>query len=165
MHGLVAEPAGDIEDVEDGWARLQPQVHARPRRLAARRIGQQWRASAPWLRWAAAAQFAALVIGGGALLWPHAQAPQAAPVGQYHTLGSAPDAAAGNVVVVFRPDITERELRQALRDNHARLVDGPTAADAYILHVTPKDRDVILKALRQRPAIVLAEPVDSGEAP
>ncbi|HWA60454.1 MAG TPA: hypothetical protein VG939_03725, partial [Caulobacteraceae bacterium] len=127
-----------------------------------RRLGQQWRVSAPWLRWAVAAQFAAIVIGG-TFLWQLQQKP-AAPV-VYHALGAAPESAAGNVVVVFRPDASERDLRQALRDTHARLVDGPTAADAYILHVTPEDRDAALLALRRKPAVVLAEAIDAGGAP
>lgn len=166
LQAVVADlSVNGIEDADDGWTRLQSQVKARPQRLVTRRLVQQWRGSAPWLRWAAAAQLAALVVGGGgALWWQVRQAPKAEPA-VYHALGSAPETPAGNVVVVFRPDITERDLRQTLRDSHARLVDGPTAADAYILHVAPKDRDATLATLRNRPAIVLAEPIDADGAP
>lgn len=161
---IVAETADDIESAEDGWARLAPRLDARPRRLLTRRIGQQWRNSAPWLRWAVAAQFTALVVAGGVALWQVRPARHDAAPGVYHTLGSAPDSPAGNIVVVFRPETSERDLRQTLRDSHARLVDGPTAADAYILHVAAKDRDKALADLRRRPAVVLAEPVDADQA-
>ena len=153
-------PDDEIESADDGWAALRPQLTQRPG--LGLRVMRQWRAGAPWLRWAVAAQFAALVIGGGAALWL-LQSQHVAPAGAYHTLSSAPEAVTGNIVVVFRPDTSERDLRQTLRDIHARLVDGPTVADAYILHVAPAGRDQAVTALRQRHAIVLAEPVDAGE--
>lgn len=160
LHGLVAQADDETGTAEAGWAALRPRLGARPG--VTRRLGQQWRTSASWLRWAVAAQFAAIVIGG-TFLWQTQQKPAAPAV--YRALGSAPESAAGNVVVVFRPDASERDLRQALRDSHARLVDGPTAADAYILHVTPKARDAALAALRKKPVVVLAEAIDAGSAP
>ncbi len=160
---LHALPEPETETAEDGWAALRPRLTARPRGASFSRLGRQWRQSAPWLRWAVAAQFTLLVAG--AVAWQlNRPAPKA---GVYHTLGAAPENAAGNVVVVFRPETTERDLRQTLRDSHARLVDGPTVADAYILHVTPADRDATVTRLRKRGSIVLAEPIDSvaGDAP
>ena len=163
---LKALPETETETAEDGWAALRPRLTARPRGLNLNRVGRQWRQSAPWLRWAVAAQFALLAVGTGVVLW-QANRPTQPTAGQYHTLGSAPEAATGNVVVVFRPETTEADLRGTLRDSHARLVDGPTVADAYILHVAPQDRDATVVALRKRGEIVLAEPIDgaAGEAP
>jgi len=68
-------------------------------------------------------------------------------------------------VVIFRPDTPERVIRSALTSVGARIVDGPTAADAYVLQVPAAQRTQALAQLRSRNTIVLAEPVDPGVAP
>ena len=78
----------------------------------------------------------------------------------YRTLGSPPVADAGNVIVIFRPDATERDLRQTLVATGARLTDGPTAAGAYVLRVPRAGRDAALAKLRRQADIVLAQPID-----
>ena len=176
------EPVGDVdagfEALRDRLAprsspNLSPQGHSRQgfsqdgvsaRRKRLARAGQQWRDSAPWLRWAVAAQLALLTLAGMALVvTTHRAMVSVAP--QYHTLGAAPEPASANIVVVFRPDIRESELRQTLRDSRARLVGGPTAADAYLLHVDAADRSAAVDRLRHQGTIVLAEPVDAGDRP
>jgi hypothetical protein len=82
----------------------------------------------------------------------------------YHTLGSAPPPATGNAIVIFRPDTSEQELRQTLNANGARLVDGPTAADAYVLHLPAERRDAVLVRLRADHDVVLAEPINAEAA-
>ncbi len=158
---LPADTDG-LASVDTAWAALTPRLKPRAsRRLrpAFNRIGRQWRASAPWLRWAVAAQLLLLVTAGGLLLQQITR-PAAAPA--YHTLSSStPPPVTGNIVVIFRPDIRESDLRQTLRDSHARLVDGPTAADAYLLQVPAAARDRTLADLRARPTIVLAQPIDA----
>ena len=69
------------------------------------------------------------------------------------------------MIVTFRPDTSEQDLRNTLNESHARLVDGPTAADAYVLHVPAAERAAALVKLRQRANIVLAEPIDAAGAP
>jgi acyl-CoA synthetase (AMP-forming)/AMP-acid ligase II len=91
----------------------------------------------------------------GQAIWP------AAPPARYHTLAGVAALAAGNVVVIFRPDTRERELRATLEASHARVVDGPTAADAYVLRVPASQRLAALATLRARPDITLAEPIDA----
>jgi anti-sigma factor RsiW len=86
----------------------------------------------------------------------------ATPVAPYHALGSAPVTAAGNVIVVFRPDVRESEIRQLLKTSDARLVDGPTAANAYVLRVPSAERTEALSQLRNNAAVVLAEPLDAA---
>jgi hypothetical protein len=68
----------------------------------------------------------------------------------------------GNVVVIFRPDVTEAAMRETLRRTHARLVDGPTAADAWVLSVPAAERSAALTTLKARREVVLAEPMDAG---
>jgi hypothetical protein len=119
------------------------------------------------LGWAVAAQFV-LFAAGLALVAPvarqtaHRQA-AAAPEAQYHALGSAPSAPTGDVIVIFRPDATAGELSKALRESGARLVDGPTAADAYVLDVPQARRNATLAQLRANGAVTLAEAIDPQE--
>jgi len=158
----LAEPAGDADA---GFEALRGRLVPRPPGMRARldRAGRQWRQSAPWLRWAVAAELLLLVVGAAAMVATRPSTVSPAP--QYRTLGAAPEPASANIVVVFRPDVRESELRQTLRDSDARLVGGPTAADAYLLHVDAAARAAALERLRHQGAIVLAEPVDSGLSP
>ncbi len=154
---VAALPAGDVPSPDAGWEALSAQLKPRRPTLAARivDIRAQWQVSAGWLRLAAVAQ---LVLICGAIGWGLHKPAQP----QYHTLSSAPVAVQGNAVLVFRPDITEAEMRTTLNSAHARLVDGPTAADAYIVVIPVGERDTTVKALRTSKAVVLAEPIDAG---
>ena len=150
-------------DVEQGWAAMQRRLAPdRPTPALSVRLGawlsRAWRTGPPWLGWALGAQLV-LLLAAGVVLTPSLQPTR------YHVLGAAPPPAAGNLVVIFRPDTQEQALRQTLNANHARLVDGPTAADAYLLHVPVAERAAVLARLRARSDIVLAQPIDSGGAP
>jgi len=85
-----------------------------------------------------------------------------APTAPYHALGSAPAAAGGNAIIVFRPDARESDISRLLKANDARLVDGPTAANAYVLHIPDAVRTQALNRLRGEAAVVLAEPLDTA---
>lgn len=168
---LGAEVAAMPMDVEQSWARLRarldrPAAHARPGSggglLAAwRGLGRSLRGGPPWMGWAMAGHAALMVLLLGMVV------PHAAPRGQgalYHALGAAPSPRAGNVVVMFRPDTPERDLRSALLADQARLVDGPTAAGAYVLSVPGARRAAVMAALRRSAGVVMAEPIDPGGA-
>jgi anti-sigma factor RsiW len=149
LHGQVAGlPLG----AEDGWKQMQTRLAAEPPRKA--------RTPRPpmlaWTGWAAAA---ALLVGVVAMAVPYAQS------GRYHALGAQPRATPGNLVVIFRPETPEKAMRAAFNASSARLVDGPTGADAYVLAVPAARRTAALEQLRARPDVVLAEPVDPGSAP
>jgi anti-sigma factor RsiW len=114
-----------------------------------------------WTRWALAASVAIAVVLGGSLLRD-----TSAPA-LYRTLG-APGGSAqtnGSMIVVFDPATTEAELRRILRSADARVVDGPTQANAYILDIPAAERQVALRALRAQRAVVLAEPLLPENAP
>lgn len=81
----------------------------------------------------------------------------------YHAQASAPAPAVGNVVVIFKPTTSEGDLRAALVEAGARIVDGPTASDAYVLRVPPALRDAALARLRGSARVVLAEPLDGND--
>jgi hypothetical protein len=108
-----------------------------------------------WLRRAAFFQCGVIVLLALLLARP------GATPGAYRALGAVPDAQA-QAVVVFRPDTAERELRRIVRASGARIVGGPTVADAYVLAM-PDASAASLARLRAEPAVLLAEPLAAGE--
>jgi hypothetical protein len=73
--------------------------------------------------------------------------------------------AQGNLVVVFNPDTPERELRRILQANDARLVDGPTVTDAYVLAVPQSRQAATLGRLRVEAAVSLVQPLRTESQP
>jgi anti-sigma factor RsiW len=155
-------------DIDAAWARMKRQLDeevapAAPRRawferLRAALFGEPAATRGMgWLGWVAAAQFAAILVLGGALLSPPAPA-------RYHALSATPVDAAANLIVIFRPETREEAFRGILRANNARIVGGPTSAHAYLLHVPAVERAKTVEKLRRQPSVVLAEPLD-GDGP
>jgi hypothetical protein len=148
-------------DVAAGWASLVLRLDGKPRSRPRRRDWLRGAARRAVARpgkigWMLAAQ-AAVVVAAVVVSLP------ADPPASYHTLGSTPDPArAGNLIVIFRPDATERDLRHTLAVTGARLSDGPTAAGAYVLRVPKAEREAALARLRRQPDVVLAQPIDPG---
>jgi anti-sigma factor RsiW len=144
-------------EAEAGWSQLRARIDAEGTRrnpaAALRRWIARARRTPPWVGWALAAQ-AVVVIAAGALV------PTFLPAERYYALGAAEAAPSANIIVVFQPETPERELRAALNAAGVRLVDGPTAADAYLLHAPPAARDAALATLRKRSVVAMAEPVD-----
>lgn len=154
-------------DVERGWAKMRQRIaeDAAPRRatwrprmrLAGAGVGALvWRTSPTWGGWATAS-----VLLVAAVVWLKPVSPD----GAYHVLGAKPASAPGDILVVFKPDAPEHELRAAVKAGGARIVGGPTEADAYILSVPITERDRAVAALRGRPAVAMAEPIDPGGGP
>ena len=106
-----------------------------------------------WWPWATAAQFA-VIIALGTLLLSGAEGPAL-----YRTLGASNAAAptTGTLVVVFEPATTEAEVRRILRSAGARIVDGPTRANAYVLDVRSGQAERAAQTLRGERAAVLVE--------
>jgi hypothetical protein len=155
---LRVEVSDAALDVEQGWRLIQDRLDAPP---LGQREGQasRWtrRDAAPWLGWAVAAALLLVVFA--------ALAPPAQRSARYHVLGASQADARGDMVVIFRPETTERQMRDALNASNARLVDGPTSAEAYVLYTPPSHRTVALAALRANPLVTLAQPIDSGPTP
>jgi len=78
----------------------------------------------------------------------------------YHLLASDAGARHGNAIVLFAPETPERDLRAALQQAGAKLVDGPTASGAYVIELATSDRTAALEHLRASRHVVLAEPID-----
>jgi anti-sigma factor RsiW len=136
-------------DVERGLAKMRELIqpgpqHARP---------------APWLRWVLGGQFAVIALLSAMLVLPRAG------VDVYRALGTPSAAPAANAVVMFKPGATEQEIRAALRSSGARLVDGPTASNAYLLSLPSQGHAAAITLLRAQPAVSLAESLDARPAP
>ncbi len=140
-------------DVERGWATLKARlgevgpVRRKPR-LLDRRIPISWVVAAQALSLAVAVPVTCTLVQ---------------PQWLYRTLGSAPGGGGGNLIVIFKPDSPEAVLRATLTRNQARIVDGPTAADAYVLQVAADRRQVVLARLKSDPNVTLAEPLDRSD--
>lgn len=151
-------------DADHGWDALLDRLDGTsppPRGPAAwrwTRIRAAWRSGGAWAGWGVAAAL-------GVVIAAMATAPRPAQPALYHALAAPPVSRPGDIVVIFRPDATEAQLREALRASGARLVDGPTPADAYVLSAPLPARDKALALLRARHAVLVAEPVDQGAAP
>ena len=148
-------------DAEVGWRRLERRLKAEPQQATGIASSRIVRAGAQWGGWAMAA---CALIAVGVTVAPRLQR-QPADNPQYHALGAPHSVSPGNMVVIFRPETPERDIRAALTGIGARIVDGPTGADAYVLLVPAAKRAGALAQLRAGHNIVLAEPVDPGAAP
>jgi hypothetical protein len=161
---LRDEVAALPDGLEVGWARMEAKLDAaKPRtplpagfrRLAAA-LGRRFAGSrGAWLGWGLAIQSVALAAAVGLAIRP------TAPPAAYRALGAEPASARGDVVVIFRPQTREVEMRAALRAAGARLVDGPTAANGYVLDIPAQRRASAVSGLRRDPGVLLAEPIDS----
>ena len=155
---LIQEFQSLTPEVETGWAQLRGRIVAQPRKRA--RLGatlaEFWELlKRPAVAALATAQVAFVAIGATILQW------SSQPT--YVALGSAPIAASANVIVMFRPEAREADLRGALATSGAALVGGPTEADAYLLHVPADARPAALERLRKDSNVTLAQPIDGPE--
>jgi hypothetical protein len=155
----AAAPPPDLGfDADRAYAKLLPRLESRPARIA---LPGWWRrmtnANSAWLRWTAAAQLAAIGVLAVMLVRPGTDA------GAYRGLGAA--APPGNLVIVFKPDTTEGEMRRILQASGARLADGPTVTGAYVLALPAPLAPAALTRLRADPAVTLAEPLGAHNRP
>jgi anti-sigma factor RsiW len=118
-----------------------------------------WRRAPGWARWAIVAEFAGMLTLAMVLAVSGGESQEL-----YRTLGSpgAPTAGVGSIAIVFTPEVQESELRRIVRAAGARVVDGPTASNAYVLEVPTGHRDAAVARLRAEPAVVLAQPLTSA---
>ena len=111
-----------------------------------------------WLRRVAIAQCGLIVLLAALLAWPQGKNDA------YLGLGDVP-VTQGGAVVLFRPGTPEQELRRIVRASGARIVDGPTVTDAWVLAVPGSQSAASLARLRSEPAVLLAEPLGIEAAP
>jgi len=154
-HVLIDQFQGLTPEIDSGWARLRGRIEAQQatRSSIGRALGEIWHVfTRPAIAALAAAQVAFVAFAAMFLQWSGQPA--------YVALGSAPTAASANVIVMFRPETREAELRAALAASGASLVGGPTDADAYLLHVPAASRQAALSRLQRDANVTLAQPID-----
>jgi anti-sigma-K factor RskA len=143
-------------EIDTSWARLrsriEPRQHRKPQWRQA--VGEFWQLlNRPAVVALAAAQLAFVLAGTLALSLSRPT---------YYALGGAQEPASANILVIFRPETKEAELRDSLRSSGASLVGGPTAADAYLLHVPAQARPGALAKLRADKDVLIAQPIDGA---
>jgi len=127
-----------------------PRFPARAQPFWHRRVGIGWALASPLL----AASLAAIAVLG---LRPGA--PSLGQAGPYVALSAASSPGQGNLLVKLQPDASENQVRDLLQKVGARVVDGPTVADAWVLRVQPDQRDTALHRLQQASIVTLAQPL------
>lgn len=155
---LIHEFQGLTPEIDTGWAKLRGRIVTQPRSRPGigAALAEFWELlKRPAVAALATAQVAFLAIGATILQW------SSQPT--YVALGSAPVAASANVIVMFRPEIREAELRGALESSGASLVGGPTEADAYLLHVPANARPAAVEKLQKNANVTLAQPIDGPD--
>jgi hypothetical protein len=160
---LIDEFQAMSPEVEAGWERMKARIAAPPAAPVRRRtappnmIAQLWATlSRPAVATLAVAQLAFVIVAGSVLL--------SLSRPSYRALGSAPPPASANLIVMFRSDATIDDVRKTLSSAGASIVDGPTSADAYLLHVAPQRRQAALARLQSDTNVQMAEPIDGGRS-
>ena len=176
---LLQPGHGAQVDVEDGWARMRARLggelppalpapapaHAHATVRATHRrawLPPAWRGGPrlPARAWAAPALLS-VGLAAAIVVTLHPQPLVLTPAGKYHAL-AAPAEAGATAVVRFKPDATEAQIRHSLKDSGARLVDGPTVSDAYVVRLPREHYAAALDKLRKEPGVALVEALESA---
>jgi anti-sigma factor RsiW len=157
----AGQPRGTALDPDPALAKLLPCLGRQEARHA---VPGRWRGAAGandgrWLRALAVAQLGVIAVLALLLAYPDDDD------AHYRGLGAAAPAQDGGLVVVFNPDTPERELRRILQASGARVVDGPTMTDAYVLEVPRSRQASTLTRLRAEPGVILAQPLTTESGP
>lgn len=184
LKDIAAEDAaGDTSEGEQGhdeaWLKFRSRIEAkgvsrdvakgRQRPLPSHRTSVWRRLPVPKtkLGWVATLQAGALAAV--VLLVVPAQITQndAQNDAQYRTLSSGDGSASlpvGNAVIVFDPATDQATMQALLIQSGARIVDGPLANGGLIVAFRPDTVEAGLQSLQNNSAVMLAEPLDSGDS-
>jgi hypothetical protein len=152
-------------NVENSWSQMRRMLDAEQAPAPKSKAWPAWHggfAGPVGLAWRTSPIWGIGALAGALLVAVVAYSPPLGMTGQYRALSARAKPTPGNIMVIFRPETPERSLREALRASHARLVDGPTEADAYVLSVPTLERATALATLRKRTDVVVAQPIDPG---
>ncbi len=168
----LPEPQATL-DADAGWAAMRRRMEQAtppeaeddllpPDNVVALPARSFWRRPIP-LGWALTAQAAALalVVGAGSLWSGHGTVHGPAP-GTYHARSAPTPMSGANMLVMFRSDLPESDMRSILLAHDAQLAGGPNANGAYLLHVAPSALSGTLSRLHADPRITMAEPIDES---
>jgi hypothetical protein len=148
-------PASDVKpDVDRAFAKLRTRIDTARLQTKRSSIFDKFKefsfGNRHWMQWALVAQFSVIIALAFLIATPYGN------FATYRALG-ANTHSSGNMVIVFKPDTSEQALRRILNNAGARIVDGPTVTDAYLLSVSDERLATTLQKLRSDQAVVLAE--------
>lgn len=159
MSLYTASPVADAPtDSAAPWARMLTRLGDGAEAPAARAgAPDRGTRAARWWPLAFALQLG-VIAALGATLWLQftSSARNDAPA-VYRGLADPGQQAAGDALVVFDPQASEADVRRALLRAGARIVDGPTAAGAYVVRFDRDAAHPALTVLRADRAVVRAE--------
>jgi anti-sigma factor RsiW len=143
-------------DIDAAFARLLPRLDDQPVRSPRRPL---WRPRQPvrWWQLGLAVQMGVILALGSALLLQLKPTTQNEDVAAYRGLAATAQRATGDALVVFDPNASETQMRATLQRFGARIVDGPTAAGAFVVRFDDDPTAAMLVSLRSDPAIVRVE--------
>ena len=164
----AASPVPEVETNSDAaFAGVMARLTADAPRAVAPRSVNWWSVVARSWRVAFALQMGVIVALGGALGWTLSQTQFAAPTVEdspaaFKGLAAPSSTASGDAIVVFHPNASEAELRRILQKAGARIVDGPTARNAYVLRFAGREADAGIATLRADGAVLRVETLSAG---
>ena len=156
-----AAGAADTRGVDAGLQRMAMRI----RNLEPEPIGpadpRSLRGALPGWRWVALLQGAAIVLLLGLVASGRFGAGHADGAAAYRALSAASPAAQEQALIMFLPDATERQLREALQACQASIVHGPTASHAYVLRLDDAAGSTVapIACLRGQAVVRMAEPL------
>ena len=155
-HYSGAATAGPALDIDAAFARLLPRLDDQPMRPPRRSL---WRPREPvrWWQLGLAVQMGVILALSTALLLQFKPTTQSEESPAYRGLAATVQRATGDALVVFDPNASETQMRATLQRVGARVVDGPTAAGAFVVRFDNAPTAATLAALRNDPAIVRVE--------
>jgi len=145
-------------EIDSSWAQLRGQIEARPpaRPGIGETLAEFWELlKRPVVAAIATAQVAFVALA--AMLFQWLSQPT------YVALGSGAAASSANIIVIFRPEARESDLRSAIAGSGGTLVGGPTEADAYLIHVPGNGREAAIGKLQKNSSVTLAQPIDGPQ--
>lgn len=142
-------------DIDAAFARLLPRLDDQPVRSPRRPL---WaRQPVSWWQLGLAVQMGVILALSSALLLQLKPTTQNEDAPAYRGLAATAQRATGDALVVFEPNASEAQVRATLQRAGARIVDGPTAAGAFVVRFDDDPTAAMLASLRSDPAIVRVE--------
>ncbi len=142
-------------DIDAAFARLLPRLDDQPVRSPRRPLWPHQ--PVRWWQLGLAVQMGVILALGSALLLQLKPTTQNEDVAAYRGLAATAQRATGDALVVFDPNASEAQVRATLQRVGARIVDGPTAAGAFVVRFDDDPTAAMLASLRSDPAIVRVE--------
>lgn len=152
-------------DCDAGFARVMARLQADTARETGLRSRSRRGTASGW-RIVFAVQMGVIVALGAALGWTLSRtqftAPEVESASAYRGLAASPVPETGDAIIVFDPHVSESDLRRILQRAGARIIDGPTARNAYVVRFAGRDAGSAIAELRAERAVLRVESLAAG---